>query len=35
LQQLGRVAPSSYNPPASDMQQFQFALETEVAKLGF
>jgi hypothetical protein len=39
LDQTGRIGlvPSqpNYRPPASDMQQFQSALETEMAKLGF
>ena len=34
--QLGLIpSKSGYRPPASDMQAFQMALETELAKLGF
>jgi hypothetical protein len=39
LDQMGRLgvvpAQQGYKPPAADVQQFQAALEKEVAKLGF
>ena len=39
LDQSGRLAviarQQGYKPPASDVQQFQLALEREMAKLGF
>jgi hypothetical protein len=39
LDQMGRLglAPkdAGYRPPAADLQQFQMALETELAKMGF
>jgi hypothetical protein len=39
LDQTGRLGvvtkQQGYKPPASDMQQFQMALETQLAKLGF